>query len=242
MPLLPYSKPDRIEAGIDEAGRGCLFGRVYIAAVVWPHKVAIDPPYEIKDSKKVTARRRAILRKYIEENAVSYCVAYLEHSEIDDLNILQATLAGMHKALDGLETRPHYILVDGDRFKPYKDIETGRYIQHECVKGGDNTYLSIAAASILAKEYRDEYIKNLCEAEPELKRYGLIKNKGYGTEEHRKAIAEHGVSSYHRLSFGICRQFSKGRFDKPREAPAPQPRPRQVKLGNVFATLGKNGK
>ncbi len=210
MVLLSYAKRDRVEAGVDEAGRGCLFGRVYIAAVIWPQdKLPVDPPYEIKDSKKVTARRRGILRKFIEDNAISYSVSYVEHTDVDRLNVLRATLLGMHRALDGLDKRPDYILVDGDVFNSYKDIP------HECVISGDNIYTSIAAASILAKEYHDEYIRTLCDSEPTLHKYGLIKNKGYATSYHRNAIKKHGISQYHRLSFGICRSFAK--------------------LGNVFA-------
>lgn len=238
MTLLPYAKQGRVEAGIDEAGRGCLFGRVYVAAVIWPQQLSVEPPYEIKDSKKVTPRRRAILRKFIEEHAVDYCVAYLEHHEVDNLNILQATLDGMHKALNGLDQRPDHILVDGDRFRPYQDPTKGHYLPYECVPSGDNIYTSIAAASILAKEHHDEYIRELCTQEPNLNIYALVKNKGYGTQEHRDAIKQHGVSPYHRLSFGICRRFNPTLPTKEKYTKRTC-KPHQIKLGNVFANYNK---
>ena len=201
-----YKDIDRFEVGIDEAGRGCLFGRVYVGAVVLPHdfQERLDEEYcgklRLRDSKKVSEKNRAILRKLIEERAIDYSVCYAENTEIDDINILKCTLNTMHKCVDTLTLKPDFILVDGDKFYPYEGIE------HECVTGGDDTYLSIAAASILAKEYRDEYIRNVCEEHPILKEYDIHNNKGYGTQKHRDKIKELGTTEWHRQTFGICKE------------------------------------
>ena len=197
------------EAGIDEAGRGCLSGRVYSAAVILPKKFPDDDQKykEIKDSKKLSRKKRAELRKYIEKNAISYSVSYTEPNVIDSKNILNATLDTMHQAIEGLHVKPDFLLVDGNRFKLYFD-ENDDVIPHMLVKGGDNQYYSIAAASILAKEYHDEYVKKLCEINPDLKKYDWENNMCYGTKKHRDAIKEHGISKYHRKTFGICKQFA----------------------------------
>lgn len=196
-----------LEAGIDEAGRGCLSGRVYAAAVILPTEFPDTIYTQIKDSKKLSRKKRAELRKYIETHAIAYSVAYAEPSEIDEVNILQATLRTMHRAVRGLTTEPETLLVDGSQFEFYMK-EDGDIIPHHLILKGDNKFYSIAAASILAKEYHDEYVKNLCEENPDLKKYGWEKNMCYGTKQHRDAIIEHGLSTYHRKTFGICKMFA----------------------------------
>ncbi len=184
---------DLIEVGIDEAGRGPFFGRVYAAVVNWPKNLE---NLEIKDSKKISSKKRKILKSWIEENVLDFAIGYAESEEIDELNILQATYLAMHRALDKLKTKPNLILVDGNRFKDYQDIS------HKCIIKGDDKYLSIAAASILAKEYHDEYILNLCDIDPTLdKKYNLISNKGYGTKAHREGLLKYGMTDLHRKSF-----------------------------------------
>ena len=180
-----------IEAGCDEAGRGCLAGPVFAAAVILP------PHYinsELNDSKKLSAKKRFELRKTIEKDAIDWAVATVDNREIDKINILNASILAMHKALDKLAQRPGILLIDGNRFKHYYKIP------HYCIIKGDGLYLSIAAASILAKTYRDEYMEKLSDEFPE---YNWGKNKGYPTLAHRKAIAKYGLTSYHRLSFSI---------------------------------------
>lgn len=198
-----------IEAGIDEAGRGPLFGRVYTACVILPNHPDFDFS-EIKDSKRFTSQKK--IRKvydYIKEHAIAYSVTYREKEEIDRENILQATIQSMHNAIQQLQVIPNKILVDGNYFKPYAyfDANAGklRQIPHICVKGGDNTYASIAAASILCKVERDEYIQELCKRCAFLDEYyGLSKNKGYGTKKHIDGIREYGITQWHRLSFAPC--------------------------------------
>ena len=194
------------EAGIDEAGRGCLSGRVYSAAVILPREFPDDKYKEIKDSKKLSRKKRAELRIYIEENALSYSVAYAEPNVIDNKNILNATLDTMHDAVNGLNIKPDFLLVDGNRFKIYFD-ENDDIIPHMLVKGGDNIYYSIAAASILAKEYHDEYVKNLCKLNTDFKKYDWENNMCYGTKKHMEAIKKYGITKYHRKTFGICKKF-----------------------------------
>jgi ribonuclease HII len=201
------STPGTIEVGIDEAGRGCLSGRVYVGAVVLPREIPDDPMFkQIRDSKKISRKKRAELRKYIEKIAVAYHVAYAEPDEIDDTNILVATLKTMHRALDGIKEKFNFILVDGNQFRPYISKE-GEMIPHHMVKGGDNIYYSIAAASILAKEYHDDYVKELCHNNPEMKIYDWENNMCYGSKKHRDAIAKYGITKYHRRTFGICKEF-----------------------------------
>jgi ribonuclease HII len=179
----------RVEAGCDEAGRGCLAGPVFAAAVIIP------PDFYhplLNDSKQVVEEIRDELRIFIQNNAISYSVAQVDHEEIDRINILKASFKAMHLALDKLKKRPRLLLIDGNRFTKY------RRTRHECIIKGDGLYASIAAASILAKTYRDEYMRNLHNEFPQ---YKWITNKGYGTKEHRHAIALHGPSPYHRRSF-----------------------------------------
>jgi ribonuclease HII len=179
----------RIEAGCDEAGRGCLAGPVFAAAVIVP------PDFYhplLNDSKQVDEETRDELRIFIENNSVAYSVAQVDHEEIDRINILKASFKAMHLALDKLKKRPKLLLIDGNRFTKY------RRTKHECIIKGDGIYASIAAASILAKTYRDDFMRNLHNEFPQ---YKWITNKGYGTREHRHAIALHGPSPYHRRSF-----------------------------------------
>jgi ribonuclease HII len=179
----------KIEAGCDEAGRGCLAGPVFAAAVILPPNF-FHPL--LNDSKQVPEPIRDELRTFIESNAVAYSVAKVDHDEIDRINILKASFKAMHIALDSLKKRPKLLLIDGNRFTRY------RRTPHQCVIKGDGIYASIAAASILAKTYRDAYMKDLHIQFPQ---YKWNTNKGYGTGEHRQAIAEHGPSPYHRRSF-----------------------------------------
>jgi ribonuclease HII len=183
--------PGIVEAGTDEAGRGCLAGPVFAAAVILP------PNFEaplLNDSKKLTGKRREALRTVIEENAVCWGVAMVHPVEIDEINILNASILAMHNALEKLETLPEHILVDGNRFKPYEEIPFTTVIK------GDATFLSIAAASVLAKTHRDAYMKELHRDYPG---YGWNTNKGYPTRGHRRAIEAHGVTEHHRMSFRL---------------------------------------
>ncbi len=189
--LKSYFTKGVIEAGCDEAGRGCLAGPVTAAAVIIPkgfkHKL-------LNDSKQVTEANRNELRKYIESKALAYGVAFLDHKKIDEINILQASILAMHHALDKLEPFPEHIIVDGNRFKPYN------FIPHTTVVKGDAKFLSIAAASILAKTYRDEYMQKI---DKEFPMYNWKNNMGYPTIAHREGIKEHGPSKYHRMSFRL---------------------------------------
>ena len=186
-----YYDEKLIEAGCDEAGRGCLAGPVFAAAVILPKD--FHHPL-LNDSKQVTETNRYELREIIEKEAITYAVAEVSCKEIDEINILNASFLAMHKAVEKLSQKPELLLIDGNRFKVYKDIP------HKCIVKGDSKFASIAAASILAKTYRDDYMKQLHENEP---RYGWLKNKGYGTEKHRQAIEKHGITEHHRKSFQL---------------------------------------
>ena len=187
--LLPFFNKNGIEAGCDEAGRGPLVGPVFASSVIWPKSLLVP---EIDDSKKLSEKKRLFLRDYIERNAIDYHVAMVDIKEIARINILNAAIKAMHLALDGLTVKFNRILVDGNRFKDYKNIE-----YHTIVKG-DGKYLSIAAASILAKTYRDEYMQKL---DKEYPLFQWSKNKGYGTKVHREAILKYGLTEYHRKKF-----------------------------------------
>lgn len=189
--LLPYLNQGLTEAGLDEAGRGCLAGAVYAAAVILPPDYAND---ELNDSKQLSERRRYALREVIQRDALAWAVGIVSPEEIDKLNILNASILAMHRAVDGLKLRPQHLLVDGNRFRPYQDIP------HTTIVKGDGKYLSIAAASILAKTYRDDYMQRLHEEFP---RYDWSGNKGYPTRKHREAIARYGTTPYHRLTFNL---------------------------------------
>ena len=206
--LQKYLNEDDIEVGIDEVGRGCLCGPVYAAAVILPNKFPDDIYLQIKDSKKLSKKKRVMLSEYIKKNALDWSVGFVKAAEIDDINILQASFKAMHNALDNLEkVVPDHILVDGHMFKPYYHPKSEDFISHNCIIEGDNKFLSIAAASILAKEARDEYMLKLHNKHDYLKKYGWDKNKGYATKQHRMAILEHGITKYHRQTFGICKRM-----------------------------------
>ena len=181
-----------IEAGCDEAGRGCLAGSVYAAAVIFPEDYQND---ELNDSKQLTDRRRKQLRKIIQRDAVAWAVGIVTPEEIDRINILNASILAMHRALDQLTVRPEAIIVDGNRFKPYRPVVDGFpvNIPHTTIVKGDGKYLSIAAASILAKTYRDDYMDELAKEYPQ---YDWLSNKGYPTKKHREAIRQYGITPY----------------------------------------------
>jgi ribonuclease HII len=189
--LKPYLYSNRIEAGCDEAGRGCLAGPVVAAAVILPKNFRHDV---LNDSKKLTARQRNELREEIMQKAVAWNVAFIDNNEIDELNILRASIRAMHIAVDGLSKRPEFLLIDGNRFYPYKNI------QHKTIIKGDGIFLSIAAASVLAKTFRDDYMEKIHLQFPV---YSWDKNKGYPTAWHRKAIKENGICLFHRKSFRL---------------------------------------
>ena len=185
------------EAGCDEAGRGCLAGPVFAAAVILPKKPSEKIQTLLQDSKALSAKNRETLRTLIIANAVSYGVAGIDHQTIDDINILNASILAMHKALEQLTPQPEMILVDGHRFKPYGEV------MHECIVKADSSFLSVAAASVLAKTYRDAYMEWLDEQYPH---YGWKQNKGYPTAAHRAAIREFGLTPYHRRTFRQLKQ------------------------------------
>ena len=201
-----YYKQNNLEIGLDEAGRGCLLGPVFTAGVILNDIKSNPPPYEIKDSKKCSAKVRSILRKYIEENSIAYSVKMIDCDRIDKVNILNATMEGMEKCVDNITSviNVDRLLVDGNHFPPYMDKSTFDHIPHVCIPGGDDKYLNIAAASILAKEYRDEYIIKLCETNSILNNYDIKNNKGYGTKSHMEALKEFGPTEFHRKSFKPC--------------------------------------
>jgi len=203
-----YYEKDKLELGIDEAGRGCLFGPVSVAGVIWLDEEP-DPSIEIKDSKKLSLKKRLLAYDYILENSIANNSVLIHNEDIDKDNILKSTLKGMHKCVDNIldYISIDTILVDGNQFKLYMD-KNGECVNHQCVINGDNIYKSIAAASILAKVNRDNYILNLCEEYPELKKYDIHNNKGYGTKKHLDAIKEYGITKWHRKTFGICKEFS----------------------------------
>ena len=189
--LLPCLNPHLVEAGCDEAGRGCLAGDVYAAAVILP------PDYShplLNDSKQLTERQRYALREDIERDALAWALGIVTAKEIDEINILNASILAMHRALDALKVRPEYVVVDGNKFKPYGDTP------HQTVVKGDGKLMNIAAASILAKTYRDDYMNRLHEEYPH---YDWDHNKGYPTAKHRAGIKEHGLTPYHRMSYNL---------------------------------------
>ena len=181
----------KIEAGCDEAGRGCLAGSVYAAAVILPDDYQNEL---LNDSKQLTEKRRYELREIIERDAIAWAVGIVTPEEIDKINILNASILAMHRALDQLKLRPEAIIVDGNRFKPYQKLP------HTTIVKGDGKYLSIAAASILAKTYRDDYMNRLAEEYPQ---YDWLSNKGYPTKKHREAIKQFGITPYHRKSYNL---------------------------------------
>lgn len=189
--LLPYLNKDLIEAGCDEAGRGCLAGAVYAAAVILPKDFKNEL---LNDSKQLTESQRYKLRPIIQQEALAWAVGVVTPQEIDTINILNASFLAMHRAIEQLSIRPQHLLIDGNRFHKYQDLP------HSTIVKGDGKYLSIAAASVLAKTYRDDYMNRLHEEYPY---YDWQKNKGYPTKKHRLAIAEHGTTPYHRMTFNL---------------------------------------
>lgn len=189
--LKSYLEANRIEVGCDEAGRGCLAGPVFAAAVVLPPNFKCEG---LDDSKKLTEKKRKELRPIIERDAIAFSIGICSPDDIDKLNILWASVEAMHRAVSGLSVFPEHILVDGNRFRPYHDVP------HTCVVGGDAKYLSIAAASVLAKTYRDDY---MAEIHKEFPQYDWAQNKGYPTKAHRNAIKQYGITEYHRNSFNL---------------------------------------
>ena len=187
--LLLFLQEGRLEAGCDEAGRGCLAGPVFAAAVILPANFKND---RLNDSKKLTEKQRYALRPIIEQQALAFAVGIVDNHEIDRINILNASFLAMHRALDQLNLKPEHLLIDGNRFKTYPQIP------HTCIIKGDGKYLSIAAASILAKTYRDDYMNAIHQEFPQ---YNWLKNKGYPTLHHRKVVREIGITPYHRISF-----------------------------------------
>lgn len=206
MQLKNNLHPDKIEAGCDEAGRGCLAGAVFAAAVILP------PDFEselLNDSKKLNDKQRYALRPIIESSAICWAVGIVSEKEIDEINILNASFLAMHRAIEQLDTQPEHLLIDGNRFTAYKTIP------HDCIVKGDGKYLSIAAASVLAKTYRDDYMLELHQKHPE---YCWDKNKGYPTKAHRSAVAALGYSNYHRKTFKLkTSDLQLDLFDKPNQ-------------------------
>jgi ribonuclease HII len=191
----------KVEAGCDEAGRGCLAGSVYAAAVIFPEDYENA---ELNDSKQLTDKKRHELRDIIQRDALAWAVGIVTPQEIDKINILNASILAMHRALDQLKVRPEAIIVDGNRFRPYNTLP------HTCIVKGDAKYLSIAAASILAKTYRDDYMDVLAEEYPQ---YDWKSNKGYPTKKHRNAIKEYGTTPYHRMSYRLLPQEELNLFE-----------------------------
>lgn len=189
--LLNHYYEDLVEAGCDEAGRGCLAGSVYAAAVILPPDYKND---SLNDSKQLTAKRRNELREIIQRDAMAWAVGVVTPEEIDKINILNASILAMHRALDSLKVRPEAVIVDGNRFKPYRELP------HTTIVKGDGKYMAIAAASILAKTYRDDYMEKLALEYPQ---YDWKNNKGYPTKKHRNAIKEYGITPFHRRSFNL---------------------------------------
>lgn len=189
--LLPYMRENLVEAGCDEAGRGCLAGAVYAAAVILPHDFRNEL---LNDSKQLTEKQRYALREVVEREALAWAVGVVTPEEIDRINILNASFLAMHRAVDQLKLRPEHLLIDGNRFKKYQDVP------HTTVVKGDGKYMAIAAASVLAKTYRDDYMNRLAEEYPQ---YDWDSNKGYPTKKHREAIRLYGTTPYHRMSYNL---------------------------------------
>lgn len=204
---------DKLEIGIDEAGRGPLFGRVYTAAVILPKDESFH--YEwLKDSKKFSSEKKILkVANYIKENALYWNITFNDEKNIDKINIRQSVLSSMHNSIKGVmkdKDKEYFLLVDGNDFKPYMYYKNDMLlpVEYKCIEGGDNKYCAIAAASILAKTERDKYIQELCEENPELKeKYGIHKNKGYGTREHLVGISNYGISKWHRKTYGVCKFY-----------------------------------
>ena len=200
--LKPFMHNNQLEAGCDEAGRGCLAGPVFASAVILPADFSHP---DLNDSKQLSEKKRYLLRPVIEKEAISFGIASASPEEIDSINILRASILAMHRAIEALKTLPDHLLIDGNRFYPYPEIS------HNTIIKGDAIYMSIAAASILAKTYRDDYMRSIHQ---ELPSYRWDKNKGYPTLEHRKAIRDNGPSMYHRKSFTLLPEQFRLPFNK----------------------------
>lgn len=189
--------PELVEAGCDEAGRGCLAGPVFAAAVILPKDFVCE---ELNDSKQLSEKKRYELRNYLETHALAWAIGIVDNEEIDKINILNASFLAMHRAIDALKIAPQHLLIDGNRFNKYKETP------HTCVIKGDGKFLPIAAASVLAKTYRDDYMAKINQEFPQ---YDWSKNKGYPTKKHRSAIEEYGATKYHRMSFTLTEKQLK---------------------------------
>ena len=217
-PLTKFYNEDSevLEIGIDEAGRGPLFGRIYTAAVILPKDEVFEYD-KMKDSKKFSSSKKILeVAEHIKTHALEWSVTYNDETVVDKINIRQAVLSSMHSSIKNVidmeskNKNEYFLLIDGNDFKPYMRFHDDefRQVKHVCIEGGDNKYCAIAAASILAKTERDKYIEELCEENPELKeRYSIHKNKGYGTKLHLDGIKEYGISKWHRKSYGICKDY-----------------------------------
>ena len=205
--LSRYMNKDKIEVGVDEAGRGPMLGRVYTAAVILTPEEEDFNHSLMRDSKKLSERKRLMAFDYIKEYALDYGISYRDAGNIDTINIREATLECMHDSIKQLKIIPDHILVDGNAFYCYPDPrDNDSYIEHSCVIKGDDTYTSIAAASILAKVSRDKHIEEICDKYPILDEYyNISKNKGYGAKVHMDGIKKYGITKFHRKSFGICK-------------------------------------
>lgn len=192
--------PELVEAGCDEAGRGCLAGPVFAAAVILPKDFVCE---ELNDSKQLSEKKRYELRNYLETHALAWAIGIVDNEEIDKINILNASFLAMHRAIDALKIAPQHLLIDGNRFNKYKETP------HTCVIKGDGKFLPIAAASVLAKTYRDDYMAKINQEFPQ---YDWSKNKGYPTKKHRSAIEEYGATKYHRMSFTLTEKQLKRDF------------------------------
>ena len=205
MSLKPYYIKDILEVGIDEAGRGPLFGRMYVGAAILPQDNSFNHSL-MRDSKKLSPRKRLIAYDYIKENAIDFAVSFVTEQQIDIFNIFRSTQKCMHSVISKLIVVPQHLLIDGDHFNTY--IHNGKLIPYTCITGGDDKYTPIAAASILAKVERDKYIEDMCDKYENLEIfYNLRENKGYGTEAHRMGIKNHGITQWHRKTFGICKNY-----------------------------------
>lgn len=207
---MDYILPEELEGCVDECGRGSLIHDVVAACVVLPTTFDSDKYKQIKDSKKLSSKKRTELAEYIKSIAITYAIGTASNDEIDDVNILQATMKAMHRAINEAYKKHPFnkLKIDGPHFKPYsppgidKDV-----LEHECIIKGDSKYLGIAAASIIAKDYHDKEILKLLEEYPDLNKYGLKNNQGYGTQEHRDAIKKYGITIWHRKTFASCKEF-----------------------------------
>tara|TARA_Y100000780_G_C13691663_1_gene419797 strand:+ start:769 stop:1506 length:738 start_codon:yes stop_codon:yes gene_type:complete len=203
-----YDDKNSFEMGIDEAGRGPLFGRLYVAGVIIPKNSNTFRYYDIKDSKRFTSKKKLLdIYNHIIEECIDYYVSYQDETQIDTYNIRQCVLTSMNECITNISTKPDFVMIDGNDFVNKTNDSDLNYV---CIEGGDNWYVSIAAASIIAKVERDKYIEEMCLKEPELDlKYGLLSNKGYGTKKHIDGIKQYGISTYHRKSYGICKSYSQ---------------------------------